>query len=101
MGRNKEIKMLHELTGEPYSVLRKTLKANGWNSWRALCYIKGVDPDWLPEFAKKCEEFVKDFVEVMRPLTEAIADFVKNFTEAITEAGLDLLEIGETEEGTT
>lgn len=94
MSRNKDIKALHEMTGFNYSVLRKALKSNGWNSWRALCSIKGVDPDCLFEFGSKFGEFIEDFCKALLPICEAVAQFVATFTEAIQKEGLELLDLG-------
>ena len=85
MSRNRDIKALHEMTGLNYSVLRKALKTNGWNSWRALCSIKGVDPDCLFELGSKCGEFIEDFRKALHPICEAVAQFAATFTEVIQE----------------
>lgn len=40
MSRNKDIKYLHYITGEPYSICRKKLKAAKWSLTRVLFYPK-------------------------------------------------------------
>lgn len=94
MGRNKDIKELHELTGFKYSELRKALKANSWNGWRALCDLKGIDPDSIFELGTQCAKFMRDFSESLRPVMEAIANITETFAEAISSEGLALLEAG-------
>lgn len=94
MSRNRDIKTLHEMTGIKYSELRNALKANGWNSWRALCSIKGVNPDCLFELGIKCGEFIEDFRKAMLPICEAVAQFVATFTEVIQKEVLEILDIG-------
>ena len=94
MSRNKDIETLHILTGFRYSVLRKALKANGWNTWRALCDVKGIDPDYIFDLGNQCAKFLKDFCEAMRPMMEAITNLAETFAEAIRSEGLALLEAG-------
>ena len=93
MSRNKTIYWLHNVTGLNYSVLRTALKSNKWDAWRALCAVKGYNPEFVSEFAESCAKFMADFVEAMRPTMEAIADFCTTFTDAMLEAGLDLMEL--------
>jgi hypothetical protein len=94
MSRNRDIKTLHEMTGFKYSVLRKALKTNGWNSWRALCSIDGVDPDCLFELGSKCGEFIEDLCTALLPICEAVTQFVATFTEVLQKEGLELLDVG-------
>ena len=94
MSRNKDIETLHILTGFRYSVLRKALKANGWNTWRALCDVKGIDPDCIFDLGNRCANFIKDFCEAMRPMMEAFTNFAETFAEALRSEALALLEAG-------
>ena len=94
MSRNKDIETLHILTGFRYSVLRKALKANGWNTWRALCDVKGIDPDAVFELGNKIGQFMQDFVEAMRPTFEAIAEAAATIAEEMKNAVPELLEAG-------
>lgn len=98
MSRNRDIKTLHEMTGFKYSVLRKALKTNGWNSWRAICSIKGVDPDCLFELGIKCGGFFEDLRTALLPICEAVTQFVATFTEEIQKEALEILEVGGEEE---
>lgn len=36
MGRNKDIKLMHDITGNPYRVCRAKLKENNWDLLEAL-----------------------------------------------------------------
>ncbi len=83
MSRNKDIKMLHDLTGYDYSVLRKALKANKWDSWKALCSIKGIDPDAFFEFGRKCGELARQLSEALKPAIEAIGKAAATMAEAV------------------
>ena len=94
MSRNRDIKTLHEMTGFKYSILRKALKTNGWNSWRALCSINGVDPDCFFELGNKCGEFIEDLRTALLPICEAVTQFVATFTEVLQKEGLEILDVG-------
>ena len=57
MSKNKDIKYLHEFTGQPYSVCRKRMKACGWDLAKAIGFdhVKGmieVLPDIIDNFGK-------------------------------------------------
>lgn len=43
MSHNKDIKNLHYITGEPYSICRQRLKAAKWRIERAL-FLYSIDP---------------------------------------------------------
>lgn len=91
MSRNKDIKMLHDLTGYDYSVLRKALKANKWDSWKAVCSIKGIDPDAIFELGRKCGEIVKHLSEALKPAFEAIGEAAATMIEAVKKQTLTSL----------
>lgn len=48
MSRNKDVKVVHEITGLPYSECRRRLKESDWNVWEAA---KIVDASLLSDFA--------------------------------------------------
>lgn len=57
MSKNKDIKYLHELTGLPYSVCRRRMKACGWDLMKAIGFdqVKGmieVLPDIIDNLGK-------------------------------------------------
>lgn len=57
MSKNKDIKYLHEFTGQPYSVCRRRMKACGWDLMKAIGFdqVKGiieVMPDIIDNFEK-------------------------------------------------
>jgi hypothetical protein len=83
MSRNKDIKMLHDFTGCDYSVLRKALKANKWDLWKAECSVKGIDPDAIFELGRKCGEFVRQLSEALKPSIEAIGKAAATMAEAV------------------
>lgn len=60
LSRNKTIKILHDVTGEPYKVCRAKLKANKWD------IIKAVYPEYLT-------------------LVDSMRDFFYNFGKALRE----------------
>lgn len=81
MGRNKDIKTLHALSGFKYSYLRKRLKVHKWNYWATYWEIQKdmsfsfdkLTPAWdrwnrlllemtgcFKDFSKSVEEFRKD-----------------------------------------
>lgn len=91
MSRNKDIKMLHDLTGYDYSVLRKALKANKWDSWKAVCDIKGIDPDAIFELGRKCGEFVRQLSEALKPALETLGKAVATMAEVAKKQTLTSL----------
>lgn len=91
MGRNKTILWLHELTGVNYSILRKSLKANGWDPFLALCEVRGIDPDCFNQIAKEFAVFANDFVEGLRPIYEAAEQMANTMIEALK--GIDWEEL--------
>lgn len=64
MSRNKDIKFLHYITGEPYSICRKRLKAAKWSLERVL----------FPS------------LEPLATTMEAISDALANLGNAVSDA---------------
>lgn len=64
MSRNKDIKYLHYITGEPYSICRKKLKAAKWSLERVL--FPSLDP--------------------LATAMEAISSALLNFGNAVSDA---------------
>lgn len=70
MSRNKDIKYLHYITGEPYSICRGKLKAAKWSLERALFYSS------YPSFD----------LEPLATAMEAISSALVNFGNAVSDA---------------
>lgn len=64
MSHNKDIKFLHEVTGEPYAVCRRKMKAAHWNLYKALGY---------PSF----DEILETLIPVIEGVAEAVAEVAK------------------------
>lgn len=74
MSKNKDLKFLHEVTGEPYAVCRRKMKAAHWNLYKALGY---------PSFS---------FDEIFEGIAEAAAEVAKAIRHIIES--IDLNEVG-------
>lgn len=61
MSHNKDIEYLHEVTGEPYAVCRRKMKAAHWDLYKALGY---------PSF----DEILKTITSVIEGVAEAAAE---------------------------
>ncbi len=83
MSHNKDIEYLHEVTGEPYAVCRRKMKAAHWDLYKALGYpsfdkitsaIEGV-AEAAAEVAKTIRHIIEsiDWSEVGRLAAEAKA----------------------------
>lgn len=64
MSHNKDIKFLHEVTGEPYAVCRRKMKAAHWDLYKALGY---------PSF----DELLETITPVIEGVAEAAAEVAK------------------------
>lgn len=82
MSRNKDIKFLHYITGEPYSICRKKLKAAKWSLERVL--FPSLEP-----LATTMEAISDALVNLGNAVSDAIKkiDF-KAFTDACKKSGL-------------
>ena len=66
MSHNKDLKFLHEVTGEPYAVCRRKMKAAHWDLYKALGY---------PSFDK--------ILETLKPVIEGVAEAAAEVAKAI------------------
>ena len=64
MSHNKDIKFLHTVTGEPYAVCRRKMKAAHWDLYKALGY---------PSF----DEILKTITSVIEGVAEAAVEVAK------------------------
>ena len=80
ISRNKTIKILHDVTGEPYKVCRAKLKANNWDLMHVIYpnYMQALDS--LKEYFTKLGEALR---VALQPLSELNLD---NLKEALLEA---------------
>ena len=74
MGRNKDIKLLHEITGLSYKECRARMKRHSWNFSKALfdgnpfvCCLDEV-----------LDKFLKVFSDVVNGVADALDKFIKN-----------------------
>jgi hypothetical protein len=72
MSRNKTIKAMHQITGEPYRICRAKLKANGW--------------ELLP--AMGCPELL-ELAKTIRSLGDAVVEFASALKKALEEIDTD------------
>ncbi len=83
MSRNKDIRLLHVLTGDPYSVCRRRMKRNHWNLTYAI--IEGTPYAALLDAVKATTDKLKDcFVplsEVVNTFNETLRDALKHCLE--------------------
>lgn len=79
MSHNKDIEFLHEVTGEPYAVCRRKMKAAHWNLYKALGY---------PSFV--------EILETLTPVIEGVAEAAVEVAKAIGHIieSIDLNEVG-------
>lgn len=72
MSHNKDIRFLHEVTGEPYAVCRRKMKAAHWNLYTALGYPA------LPELFKALEPAIDAVIEAFRVTVDAVTQMLNN-----------------------
>lgn len=72
MGRNKDIKLLHEVTGLSYKECRARMKRHSWNFSRAL--FDGNPFGCLSDGFKKFQKAVSDAAEMIADAVNVIAD---------------------------
>ena len=85
MSRNKDIKFLHYITGEPYSICRKKLKAAKWNLERAL-------------FHSSYPSSLAPLENAMEAISAALVNFGNAIRDAIKEIDFKAIENCEKEE---
>lgn len=86
MGRNKDIKLLHDFTGAPYSECRRKMKENHWELYKAMGLETVLDKLKLNIAFDKCcksasealiisaaEAFSKDISKLIDCVMDAIA----------------------------
>lgn len=81
MSRNKDIKLLHDLTGWSYKKCRAHMKANHWDIVKALP---------IGDVLGKLPELLSNTMAVMSEAINLVAntarDFASQFTQAINES---------------
>ena len=81
ISRNKTIKILHDVTGEPYKVCRAKLKANNWDLLRVV-----YPPDFMKALDSLKEYFTK-LGEALRVSLQSLSELkLDNLKEALLEA---------------
>lgn len=78
MGRNKDIKLLHEVTGLSYKECRARMKRHSWNFSRALF-------DGNP-FVCCLDQGLDEFIKAVSDAAEMIADAVNGVADALVKA---------------
>lgn len=78
MGKNKDIKLLHEVTGLSYKECRAMMKRHSWNFSKALF-------DGNP-FVCCLDEGLDKFMKAVSDAAEMIADAVNDVADALAEA---------------
>lgn len=81
MGRNKDIKLLHEVTGLSYKECRARMKRHSWNFSRALfdgnpfvcCLDQGLD-----ELLKAVSAAAEMAADAVNGVADALAKVIKN-----------------------
>lgn len=83
MSRNKDIRLLHVLTGDPYSECRRKMKRNHWNLTYAIC--EGTPYAALLDAIKATTDALKkEFVtlgEVVNTFSETFRNSLKQCLE--------------------
>lgn len=78
MGRNKDIKLLHEVTGLSYKECRARMKRHSWNFSKALF-------DGNP-FVCCLDEGLDKFMKAVSDAAEAIGEMVNNVADTLVKA---------------
>ena len=80
MSRNKDIRLLHNLTGDPYSVCRRRMKRNHWNLTYAIA--EGTPYAALLDAIQATTDALKDaFVT----LGDAVNTFSETFRNSLKQ----------------
>lgn len=80
MSRNKDIKLLHEMTGLSYRKCRSLMKANGWHLWKAL----PIDTI-IKQFPEALANSFKVVSDTLTYITETMQKLIEEFNRTITE----------------
>lgn len=81
MSRNKDIKLLHDVTGWPFKKCRAHMKANNWNLVKALPI--GDVLSQLPELLSGTMAVMGEAINLV---ASTARDFASQLTQAINEA---------------
>lgn len=77
MSRNKDIKLLHRMTGLPYKECRRMMKEHHWQLWDALPINR-----------------------IIKELPEMVANIMEHMAEALAQVGQAVKELKNNLEGT-
>ena len=78
MSRNKDIKALHEITGEPYSVCRAKMKAAHWNLDKALGFS-----DALKFISEMTNTILDGIPQALEDLAHGLGDYFISVGETL------------------
>lgn len=79
MSRNKDIKFLHEVTGLPYSVCRRRMKACGWD------LVKAIGVDQIKGIIEALPEIIDNLAKAMNRLLAGIGTALKIIGQNLEE----------------
>lgn len=79
MSRNKDIKLLHEITGWSYKECRKRMKANHWDISKVL----GDLFDQMPEIISNTLDVMREALNFAASTCE---EFISQFSQAFSDA---------------
>lgn len=85
MGRNKDIKLMHDITGNPYRVCRAKLKENKWDLLEAL--------DFGDELRRNLVDSVEKVTQAMVSSFERMAEILSNLNLQISMPLVELPEL--------
>ena len=84
MSRNKDIKLLHDMTGLAYKECRALMKKNHWDYWRAFFDAKnlpyGSIMDFANEFSKNITMICNTLGDMCREVIECMTSVAYNLT---------------------
>ncbi len=80
MGRNKDIKLLHQFTGAPYSECRRKMKENHWELYKAMGLETVLDKlksnSAFDKCCKSASEALEAFSKDISKLIDGVVDFI-------------------------
>lgn len=82
MSRNKDIKLLHEITGWSYKECRKRMKENQWDWYKACGFQEIID---------RIPSIMDGVSEALTKVTESAADMVNTIKEFILSIDFEQL----------
>ena len=85
MSRNKDIKLMHDITGNPYRVCRAKLKENKWDLLEAL--------DFGDALRSKLVDSVGEVIQAMVSSFEGAAEILSNLKLQISMPLVELPEL--------